>query len=60
VYSGYRFARRAAEQGLPIAVINLGATRADALPIHTRVEARAGEALSRLVVELGSVRNREL
>lgn len=31
VYSGYRFALRAAELGVPIAAINLGRTRADAL-----------------------------
>lgn len=29
IYSGFRFCRRAAEQGLPIAAINLGKTRAD-------------------------------
>ncbi|MFC0269053.1 NAD-dependent protein deacetylase [Kushneria aurantia] len=31
VYSGYRFARRAVEQGMPIACINRGRTRADDL-----------------------------
>ena len=31
VFSGYRFARRAAELGKPVVVINHGLTRADAL-----------------------------
>lgn len=31
VYSGYRFARKAAEQGKPVAAINVGKTRADDL-----------------------------
>ena len=30
-YSGYRFAKSAAEAGLPIAALNRGQTRADAL-----------------------------
>lgn len=48
VFSGYRFVRRAAERGLPIAIVNLGQTRGD--PLATlRIEARAGELLPRLV-----------
>jgi NAD-dependent deacetylase sirtuin 4 len=31
VYSGYRFVRRAAERGVPIAIVNLGPTRGDEL-----------------------------
>lgn len=31
VYSGYRFVLAAAEQGIPVAAVNLGRTRADAL-----------------------------
>lgn len=31
VYSGFRFVRRASERGVPIAIVNLGPTRADAL-----------------------------
>lgn len=31
VYSGYRFCVRASEQGIPIAILNRGSTRADAL-----------------------------
>jgi NAD-dependent deacetylase sirtuin 4 len=52
VYSGFRFVRRAAEIGLPIAVVNLGSTRADPLTLHARVEARAGDALPRIAAEL--------
>ena len=47
VYSGLRFVRRAAERGLPIAIINLGPTRADDLGT-LRISARAGEFLPRL------------
>ena len=31
VYSGFRFVRRAAERGVPVAIVNLGPTRADEL-----------------------------
>jgi NAD-dependent deacetylase sirtuin 4 len=51
VYSGFRFARRAAERGIPIAIVNLGPTRADELA-HLRVEARAGELLPALAAHL--------
>jgi len=34
VYSGFRFIREAAEQGIPIAAINRGMTRADDLLTH--------------------------
>lgn len=47
VYSGYRFALGAAERGLPIAAINIGHTRADAL-LRFKVEARAAEVLTAL------------
>ncbi|MFT3721389.1 NAD-dependent protein deacetylase [Pseudorhodoferax sp.] len=47
VYSGYRFALAAAEQGRPIAAVNLGRTRADAL-LALKVEASCGEALAAL------------
>lgn len=53
VWSGLRFVRRAAEQGLPIGLVNLGPTRADALAT-VRVEARAGQVLPRLVARLVS------
>ncbi len=48
VYSGYRFAERAAMSGKPIAAVNLGRTRADAL-IALKVEAPCEEALAFLL-----------
>jgi NAD-dependent SIR2 family protein deacetylase len=47
VYSGFRFVRRASERGLPIAVVNIGPTRADDVA-HARVSAAAGHVLPRL------------
>lgn len=47
VFSGLRFVRRAAERGMPIAIVNLGETRGDA-QATLRVEARAGELLPAL------------
>jgi NAD+-dependent protein deacetylase sirtuin 4 len=46
-YSGLRFVVRAAEAGKPIAIVNLGPTRADPLAA-VRVEAPLGEALPKL------------
>jgi len=48
VFSGYRFARYAHEKGLPIAAINLGVTRADAL-LSLKVEADCGKVLEKLI-----------
>lgn len=51
VFSGYRFAVRAAERGIPIAIINLGPTRAD--PMATwRLAAPAGAAVAALAAAL--------
>lgn len=51
VFSGYRFVRRAAERGLPIAIVNLGETRGD--PYATvRVDAPAGTVLPELAAAL--------
>ncbi len=47
VYSGYRFALRAAKEGKPFALVNLGPTRADDRAA-VRVTARLGDALPRL------------
>jgi NAD+-dependent protein deacetylase sirtuin 4 len=47
VFSGRRFVHRAADQGIPVAVINLGPTRADEVAA-ARVEGRLGEVLPRL------------
>jgi NAD-dependent SIR2 family protein deacetylase len=49
VFSGFRFVKRAAERGRPIAIVNLGATRGDALA-ELCIDAPAGrvvEALAR-------------
>ena len=51
VYSGFRFVLAARERGLPVAAVNLGATRADEL-LALKVSAECGEALSR-VAECG-------
>jgi NAD-dependent SIR2 family protein deacetylase len=47
VYSGFRFARHAAQRGLPIAAINRGVTRADPL-LELKVEGDVGEVLMRV------------
>jgi NAD-dependent SIR2 family protein deacetylase len=53
VYSGYRFARMAHEQGKPIAIINRGKTRADELATF-KIEQDAGEVLAQLANSVGS------
>jgi NAD-dependent SIR2 family protein deacetylase len=53
VFSGYRFARTAARLGRPIAVVNRGETRADALA-RVKVEGEAGSALGQLAELLGA------
>jgi len=47
VFSGFRFVRAAAEQGMPIAILNQGPTRGDALA-SLRLDAAAGETLEAL------------
>ena len=47
VFSGYRFCRWAHQAGMPIAAINIGVTRADAL-FSLKVQAPCGEALTAL------------
>lgn len=51
VYSGFRFVRDAARAGLPIAAVNLGTTRADAL-LTLKVEQPCADALSFLTDEV--------
>lgn len=51
VYSGRRFVYRAQERGVPIAVVNLGPTRADEMAA-LRVEGRLGEVLPQLAEAL--------
>ncbi len=55
VYSGYRFVRRAAERGIPVGLVNLGATRGDA-EATVRVEARCGAVLPALAGRLTALR----
>jgi NAD-dependent SIR2 family protein deacetylase len=52
VWSGYRFAKAAAEQNVPIAVVNLGTTRADGLAT-VRVRGRCGDVLPVVVSRSG-------
>jgi NAD-dependent SIR2 family protein deacetylase len=47
VFSGFRFVRRAAERGVPVAILNRGPTRGDPYAA-VRVAAGAGAALSEL------------
>ena len=53
VWSGYRFARQAAADGKPVALVNLGATRADA-EATLKLRGRCGEILSALAGRLAS------
>ncbi|KAL1526978.1 hypothetical protein AB1Y20_015667 [Prymnesium parvum] len=53
VYSAYRLARMASEQSIPIALLNTGPTRADALA-SLRIEADAAEVLPAVVSQLPS------
>ena len=52
VFSGYRFVRRAAEHGVPVAIVNHGPTRGDD-HAAVRIDAPAGRALTELVRALG-------
>lgn len=52
VFSGYRFVRRAAARGMPIAIVNLGPTRGDA-EAKLLVDAPAGEVLRELSERIG-------
>ena len=51
VWSGYRFALRADELGIPIVVVNVGPTRADALA-SVRITARCGDLIPRVAATL--------
>ncbi len=52
VFSGYRFVRRAAKDGIPVALVNLGATRGDPLA-SLRVDDRVEAVLPALAAALG-------
>ncbi|WP_299231504.1 NAD-dependent protein deacetylase [uncultured Halomonas sp.] len=59
VYSGFRFARAAAQQGKPIACLNLGRTRADdlyTLKVTAPVDASLGALVERLEARLAEGR----
>ncbi len=45
VWSGFRFVKRAAERGIPIAIVNIGPTRADDLAT-LKIEEKCGEVLN--------------
>jgi len=51
VFSGYRFVRHAAAHGMPVAIVNRGATRGDDLA-GVKVEGGCSELLTLLVEEL--------
>ncbi|ADO70519.1 NAD-dependent protein deacetylase [Stigmatella aurantiaca] len=51
IFSGYRFVTRAAERGMPIALVNIGECRGAALA-NVVLEARAGEVLPLLAERL--------
>lgn len=51
VWSGYRFVARAAEEGVPVAIVNLGSTRGDG-DAAVRVRGSVGEVLPALADEL--------
>jgi len=51
VFSGFRFVRRAAERGIPVALVNLGETRGDPLATR-RLDAPVGIALPALAHRL--------
>ncbi len=51
VYSGYRFVLKAAKEALPIAIVNLGPTRGDALA-RVRIAKRLGVVLPELAAAL--------
>jgi NAD-dependent SIR2 family protein deacetylase len=48
VYSGFRFVRRAIEQNVPIAIVNIGPTRGDSFAT-VRVDAAAGIVMTALL-----------
>jgi NAD-dependent SIR2 family protein deacetylase len=51
VMSGYRFVLRAAKRGIPVAIVNVGATRGDA-KADVRVDAPLGEVLPALAARV--------
>ena len=56
VFSSYRFVKAAAEQGKPIAIINIGPTRGDE-HASFKADVRVGELLPRVRERIGSARS---
>jgi NAD-dependent SIR2 family protein deacetylase len=54
VYSGFRFVLRANARKVPVAIINLGPSRADRFALAARIRAPAGRVLARLAGEVGT------
>ncbi|KAM9331408.1 NAD-dependent protein lipoamidase sirtuin-4, mitochondrial [Gastrophryne carolinensis] len=52
VYSGYRFALKAHDKGIPIAILSIGPCRADHLAA-VKVSARCGDILPKIMAENG-------
>ncbi|XP_060552371.1 NAD-dependent protein lipoamidase sirtuin-4, mitochondrial-like [Ruditapes philippinarum] len=49
VYSGYRFAAAAKDQGKPMAILNIGPTRADKLA-HLQIHGKCGDILPKIQI----------
>lgn len=58
VYSGFRYARLAAERGLPIAALNMGRTRADPL-LTLKIESPCAPTLDACVAHLAGFSSEE-
>ncbi|HKS25629.1 MAG TPA: NAD-dependent protein deacetylase [Thermoanaerobaculia bacterium] len=56
VWSGFRFVKRAAERGIPIAIVNVGPTRGDALA-SLKIEAKCGAVLNAALDAVRSARS---
>jgi NAD-dependent SIR2 family protein deacetylase len=56
VYSGYRFIEDAVSAGKPVAVVNIGRTRADAV-LTVKIEREVGATLQALVTRLASTQH---
>jgi NAD-dependent SIR2 family protein deacetylase len=56
VWSGFRFVKRAAERGVPIAIVNVGPTRGDELA-SLKIDAKCGPTLSAAADAVRSARS---
>ena len=48
MFSAFRFINQARDAGIPIGIINIGATRADK-HVQLKIEAKAGDILPKIV-----------